>query len=116
MAAKGIKALRSKADKLYQIKLIKLKPYSVISGEPTEVIHHYIRKSQSNNLRYDFENGIPLTNKEHCQHHLSGDPSIVAGILKANGQEWHDDLQARRRIIRNLNKEYLQEVIKDLGE
>lgn len=110
-----IKRLRNKADKLYQIKLIEKKPHSVISGQPTEVIHHYIRKSRSNNLRYDYENGIPLTNKEHCQHHLSGDPDIMAKILKANGQEWHDDLQARRRITRKLNKTYLTEVIDELN-
>jgi len=110
-----IKRLRNKADKLYQVKLIEKKPRSVVSGEPTEVIHHYIRKSQSNNLRYDYENGIPLTNKEHCQLHLSGDPDIIARILKANGQEWHDDLQARRRIPQKLNKSYLEEKINELN-
>jgi hypothetical protein len=114
MKTPSVKYLQKKADKLYQIQLIKLKPFSVISGDPTEVIHHWIRKSQSNNLRYDIKNGVPLTNKEHCQHHLSGDPDVVAQIIKTNGQEWHDDLQKRRRTICHLNKGYLKGVIADL--
>ena len=106
-----VKNLEKKADKLFQVQLIKLMPRSIISGEPTEVIHHYIYKSQSNNLRYDIDNGIPLTNKEHCRHHLSGDPSIVAGIIAVRGIEWHDSLQKKRRTICHLNKGYLQETI-----
>ena len=110
----SLKSLLKQADKLYQITLIKLKPKSVVSGLPTEVIHHYVPKSQSNNLRYDPENGVPLTNKEHTRHTLSGDPSIVADILKANGQQWHDSLQEKRKIICKFNKGYLKGVIKRL--
>lgn len=106
--------LRRKADKLYQIKLIKEKPKSIVSGKPTEVIHHFVPKSQSNNLRYDDKNGVPLTNKEHSRHHLSGDPAIVAKILEANGQKWFDDLQARRRTILKLNITQLREIIERL--
>ena len=85
MATKSIASLRRKADKLYQKAYIPTKPRSIVSGEPAEVLHHFIPKSQSNNLRYDPDNGIPLTNKEHCRHHLSGDPSIVAKVLEVNG-------------------------------
>ena len=109
-----IKRLRKEADKLYQLWLIREKPKSIISGKPTEVIHHLIPKSQSNNLRYDWDNGIPLTNNEHARHHLSGDPSIVAKILEKMGKKWFDDLQVRRNIICKLNVGYLEEVIKRL--
>jgi hypothetical protein len=108
----GVNSLRRQADHLFQIKLIKLKPKSIISGEPTEVIHHFVPKSQSNNLRYDTQNGIPLTNKEHCQHHLSGDPFIVAMIVNTLGKEWFDDLQIRRLIPRKLTTEYLMNIIR----
>ena len=111
----SIKGLKKKADKLYQIRLIEQKPVSIISGQATEVIHHFIRKSQSANLRYDYANGVPLTNKEHCQHHLSGDPSIVADIIKAYGREWYEDLQTRRRIDFKMNKTTLKEVIEKLS-
>lgn len=110
------KSLRHKADKLYQVKLIGLKPQSIISGKPTEVIHHWVNKSRSNNLRYDYNNGVPLTNAEHSCHHLSGDSKIVGSILKAMGHEWNDDLQSRRYTIFKLNKGNLKDIIIKLEE
>lgn len=112
----SISKLTKEADKLYQIVYIRLKPRSAVSNEKTEVIHHYIPKSQSNNLRYDSQNGVPLTHKEHSRHHLSGDPNIVASILKTYGQDWHDDLQKRRKIIFKLNKGNLENIITKLKE
>ena len=106
--------LTDKADKLYQIKYILENQRSLIGGDLTEVIHHVVPKSQSNNLRYDEKNGVPLTHKEHARHHLSGDPAIVAKILEVKGQAWFDDLQARRRIICKLNIGYLKAVIEKL--
>lgn len=111
-----LKKLIKEADKLYQLKVIRENPYSIISGEPTEVVHHFIPKSQSNNLRYDLENGVPLTHKEHCRHHTSGDPSIIAKILEAKGQDWFNRLQEKRRIIRKLNREYLSDIISKLED
>jgi hypothetical protein len=73
-----------------------------------------VPKSQSNNLRYDEPNGIPLTNKEHARHHLSGDPSIVAQITLIRGKKWLEDLQTRRRIICKHNLGYLETIKQDL--
>lgn len=111
-----LRKLETRADHLFQIKCRELKPYSIISGEPTEVIHHFVLKSQSNNLRYSFDNGIPLTNKEHCRHHLSGDPTIVATIVLKYGQKWFDKLQLKRHIIQKNTKEYLEGVIESLSK
>ncbi len=111
-----LRKLVKQADKLYQEKYIHDKPYSIISGEPTEVIHHIVYKSQSNNLRYDEKNGVPLTNKEHAQHHLSGDPSILAKILEVNGTDWFNDLQTRRRIVCKFNIEYISGIIWELTQ
>jgi len=111
----SIKTLRRKADRLYQIKLKRDKPVSVVSGQATEVIHHFIPKSQSNNLRYDEKNGVPLTNAEHFIHERKRDPTVVEACLRKYGQAWYDDLQKRRRIIRKLNKGYLKQVIKELS-
>lgn len=110
-----IRKLEKVADSLFQLAGKKLYPKSIISGEPTEVGHHFIPKSQSNNLRYDFNNFIPLTNKEHCRHHLSGDPSIVSTIILKRGYEWYNDLNLRRHIIRKQTKEYLESVIESLS-
>ena len=111
----SLKSLQKRADILYQQKMRELKPFSVVSGLPTEVIHHFIRKSQSNFLRYDESNGVPLTNKEHTLHHITGDPSIVAAILKYYGEEWFKDLQQRRHIVQKTSKGYLLDVIQKLN-
>jgi hypothetical protein len=110
-----IRKLEKRADALYQIRCRELKPLSIISGEPTEVIHHFVPKSQSNNLRYDISNGIPLTNREHCRHHLSGDPSIVAKIVIEYGTDWYNILQQKRHQIQKHTKEYLEGVIDRLS-
>jgi len=110
----SLKSLKSKADSLYQIKLKIEKPVSVVSGRATEVIHHFIPKSQSANLRYDYDNGVPLTNGEHFTHEKKRDPTVAGACIKEYGQEWFDDLQERRHIIRKTNKGYLKEVIESL--
>ena len=114
-ARQALRILEKRADQLFQIRGREKYPVSIISGEPTEVGHHFIPKSQSNNLRYDFDNYIPLTNKEHCRHHLSGDPSIVSTIVLKRGSKWYDDLNLRRHIIRKHTKEYLEGIIESLS-
>ena len=108
----SIKSLVKQADKLYQLKLISDKPVSVVSGKPTEVIHHFIPKSQSNNLRYDWKNGVPLTHAEHFAHERKRDPTVLLACIKKYGEAWHEDLQLRRRFICKINKGYLQDIIK----
>jgi hypothetical protein len=112
----NLRKLIEKADKLYQLKLIQEKPKSIVSGEPTEIIHHFIPKSQSNNLRYDEKNGVPLTHAEHFAHHTKGDPEIVTTIVKVNGVKWYNDLQIRRRVICKLNVAYLKCIIEKLTQ
>ena len=56
--------LQKQADTLMQ-EVGKLKyPKSLVSGLPTQVMHHYVPKSVSSGLRYDWDNLIPLTNGE----------------------------------------------------
>ena len=110
-----LKKLEKQADKLFQLRFLENNPNSIISGEPTEVCHHFIPKSQSYNLRYELGNGIALTNKEHCRHHLSGDPSIVATIIFKKGKKWFNDLESRRQIIQKHNLEHINKVIDDLS-
>lgn len=107
--------LTKRADSLYQTIGKILKPCSIVSGEPTEVMHHYIYKSQSKNLRYDLDNGIPLTNREHTRHHLSGDPRIVSTITLKMGEEWVSEMQLRRKITCKLTKEYLELKVQELS-
>jgi hypothetical protein len=107
--------LRRKADALFQEVNKKLKPKSILSGKTTEVIHHRIRKSESNNLRYYLPNGVPLTDTEHKSIHNRGN-STELDIDAKMGEEWTKDLLEKRGVIVKLTDEYLEGVIKQLGE
>ena len=102
--------LRHKADALFQEVNKKLKPYSILSGKPTEVIHHRIRKSESNNLRYYLPNGVPLTDTEHKSIHNRGN-STELDIDAKMGEEWTKDLLEKRSVIVKLTDEYLENII-----
>ena len=112
-----ISALKRKADVLIQ-KVYKQKwPKSLISGQPTETIHHYVQKSQCERLRYDPINLIPLTNAEHCRHHTSGDPRIVEEIVMTKGLDWVKEIQKiRGQSGKRLNQGTLNQIIADLEE
>lgn len=114
-AGKDEDLLRRKADALFQQVCKQLKPKSIISGQPTEVIHHRIRKSESNNTRYYIPNGVPLTNGEHDSIHARGQ-SVELDIDAMMGEEWCNDLREKRRVINKLSTEYLEDIIIKLKE
>jgi len=58
-----------------------------ICGAKMEVIHHFIPKAQSKNLRYDVENFIPVCGKCHYLFHKRA--SVPNGIIALKrGEEW----------------------------
>ena len=116
MKTKSIKTLRSKADRLLQLKYVPLNPVCLVCGQPTSAMHHVIYKSQSANLRYNPSNLVPLCSRCHCKHHLSGDPVIIATIINKKGQEWFDLLQKKRHVICKFNQGYLKEIISELAD
>jgi len=110
-----IRKLEKYADKLFQEAGKKLYPVSVVETRlPTEVIHHFIPKSQSNNLRYDFKNACPATNGQHFRYHTCGDPMLTNAFIRDRGQDWIDDLEVRRHIVVKQTKERLEAVIVEL--
>lgn len=110
------RALEIKCDRLLQLHYVPLNQDCFVCGKPTAEMHHFIAKSQSNELRYDPKNLIPLCKGCHIKHHLSGDPQIVMSIIKKKGIPWYDDLQKRRHNICKLNREYLLNVIKSISQ
>lgn len=109
-----LRKLERQADALFQIKMKEKYPVSVLSGLPTEVIHHFVPKSQSNNLRYDERNACPCTNGEHFRHHNTSDPSLSIAFIKTRGQKVIDQLNRDRHVICKHTKEYLEGVINEL--
>lgn len=112
MAKNPTTKIQEECDSLLQ-EVGKLKyPKSLLSGSPTNVLHHYIPKSVSSALRYDWDNLIPLTNGEHWQiHNKSGNPDVANRILlKKGGQDWYDDLKLRGRAYHKVNMEMYRKV------
>ena len=108
--------LRDDADKLLQEKFCSVNRSCLVCGNSNGVVgHHYIFKSQSNYLRFDMDNLVPLCPVCHTKLHLSGDPDIVATILKKKGMAWHDELQSKRRTLCKFNKQYLSGIIEELN-
>jgi hypothetical protein len=108
--------LLNKADQLYQIKYKKKYPYSAISGEPTEAIHHFIYKSDSNNTRFDGDNAVPVTIAEHRQIHDNAKHTgaLYNKITLWLGVERQQRLEEKRKIDCKLTDEYLSSVIDKL--
>ena len=106
--------LRKKADALFQEVCKKLYPKSAIDNAPTEVIHHYIYKSDSHNTRYDTDNAVPLTVDQHYNIHNGKHK----GTLNAQASIWLGEklqrLEQKSRITCKLSDEYLEEVIERL--
>lgn len=109
--------LLRKADALYQEKYKIIYPRSAISNEPTEAIHHFVYKSDSNNTRFDEDNAVPVTIKEHRQIHNNAKHAgaLYNQVTLWLGTEKQKRLEGKRKIDCKLSEQYLEEVIKKLS-
>lgn len=83
--------------------------YCEVCFMPAEVYHHFVQKSQSEYLRFNKKNLIPLCNSCHYKHHR-GDPAIVASIIKKRGQKWYNWIKEHRRIEVKQDKAYFEKL------
>ena len=101
---------QNKADKalqdFYQVLGLKCE----VCGEPANLVHHFIEKSQSTNLRFCGKNLVPLCTSCHCKHHLRGDPAIHATILFKRGKKWYNWIQKNREIKKKYTLDELREL------
>jgi len=111
---KNIKTWRKEADTAMQIKGRELFPRSLISAQPTEVMHHFIPKSVSSRLRYEWDNLIPLTNAEHCRLHQSEDPAIEQAIRTIKGDAWWNKLCEMRKENVKLSIGYYKNIVETI--
>ena len=113
--------LQRKADKLLQIENKRLNKYCEACGGKNEVGHHWIEKSRSANLRYDFRNIIPLCNSCHAKIHNVFGNSVVGGldvaqaIIKKRGKKWKERMDIDGKKIIKVNREYYEGIIKKLS-
>lgn len=109
-----IRKLEKTADKLLQMAEVPKNPNCIVCGEMTNCMHHVVYKSQSNALRYNPLNLVPLCSKCHTRLHFSGDPAILGTIIKVKGIKWFDTLQSLRHETVKETKERLEAVIVEL--
>lgn len=111
--------LRRKNDALLQ-QYIRIKhkgEICMLCGEREITVgHHFIRKSQSNALRYYLPNIIPLCNNCHCAIHTQQGVQNAKVALHM-GKEWLDELENVKRYSQKFTLEAMEhynEVLTDL--
>ena len=115
--------LRRKADELLQeyIRLVNKGVMCLLCGDKVMTVgHHFIYKAQSNATRYYTSNLIPLCRDCHRYAHKWQNLFSAKMTLKL-GQEWYDDLEAKRKEFTKanvgwykLNIQILEEMVKQL--
>lgn len=97
---------------------------SEISGKPISTFHHFIPKSRNGLLKFDVENGVGLTLKEHFNIHFSPNPvvihDLVEAIEKKRGRKWRQYIDKKQEENRNTGGyksiKWYQEQINKLKE
>jgi hypothetical protein len=82
-----VKSMRNKCDALLTPIIKKMYPRCLLTGQPTEVAHHHVKKSESSALRYYIPNLIPLTHKAHMALH-SHETLYSSRIVAIRGVDW----------------------------
>jgi 5-methylcytosine-specific restriction endonuclease McrA len=96
MKAKTKAYFRNKCDKLIQELGRQTYKDCLVCGKPYSCLHHYYPKSSAGNLRYHWENLIPLCAGCHLQHHC-GLPDIQNKINKIKGEQWLTELRKSKQ-------------------
>jgi len=115
--AEQCRKLMSDNDKLYQEigRLTYNKCFFEGCNEPYCCLHHFVRKSQSLNTRYDFDNGIPICNKHHCAIHQGQNSEVEGRLVIEKGKKWFDDLTKKKHTTIHSKLTFLRIENKRLG-
>lgn len=90
-----LKTIRNKADSLLTPIIKLMFPNCLLCGQRTEVAHHHFHKSESNGLRYDLDNLIPLCNSCHFSLHKR-ESHYASRIVVIKGIDWFSDLEKKK--------------------
>lgn len=91
------KKTQKNCDDLLTPIIKKRHPNCLLCGKYTQVAHHFIRKSVSSKLRYEFDNLIPLCNGCHFRLHHVDEGGYVGRIIKIKGQDWFNSIEKTKR-------------------
>lgn len=85
---------------------------SVLSGERTDIVHHFIGK-RNEAVRWYIPNGIPLTHEEHQFLECNEREEQNAILIEKLGTVWYEDLiKQSNRIAKYLNVELIKAHLK----
>lgn len=114
MKTKSKAYYRNKCDKKIQELGREVYKQCLVCGKPMSCLHHYYPKSSAGNLRYNWENLIPICQGCHFRLH-NGDPRIQNTINEVKGKEWLENLnQAKRSFIKCDTISYYKETLEKL--
>jgi len=115
--------LQKEADALWKQRCLeKWGDQCIVSGFPANTFHHFISKSKSTLLRYDVENGVPVSLKIHYILHFSKNPDEVYQAIKKirekRGKVWCDyiDKMKKEKFKGNITIKWLEQQISKLNE
>ena len=113
-----IKTYQKKADKLLQEVGRTLYDSCMICGGEYSCLHHFIKKSQSTELRYNLKNCIPICHRCHCAIHQGKNDAVTGRIVAIKGSEWLDEIEALKRqgIGKYYGVGYYKKVCEDLSQ
>jgi len=88
-------------------------------GDVYSCLHHIVHKSQSTNLRWDKQNLIPVSAKEHFRIHSRNDIADQLDMAYWGRKVWGDNWETyiRRNKVKTLKptRAYLEDIIKRLS-
>ena len=110
-----LKTLRNKTDKLLS-PIVKLQdPVCLLCSKPTQVGHHFIKKSTSSRLRYELSNIINLCNPCHCALHHN-ESYYSSKIIAIKGLEWFEELEKIKNDYNKVDRYFYEENYTKLKE
>jgi hypothetical protein len=98
-----LSTLRNKCNRLLQEIGRLVYDRCLVCGGEYSCLHHYVYKSQSEALRYDWRNCVPICVSCHFKIHNAKNDVIPGRIAVILGNNWINDLEERRKEGRGLN-------------
>lgn len=93
MAKSKKRRLKEKAVKIATEQMLAEYPNCLLCPNKADTCHHFIRQSQSNYLRCDKRNLIPICQKCHYLWHHGGKAEVMTlRLVQRFGDEWRDGL------------------------
>ena len=107
-------SLQRKCDAFLSPLVVQIYPKCLLCGKSSQVAHHFVHKSKSNALRYNFENLIPLCHSCHFALH-NNESLYAARIVKMLGLAWFERIEKWKQKSIQVNRKYYEAKLLELS-